>query len=83
MGQGTGFDGDLGIDRLSMMLDVDGALELELIAGSAAYERDGTLPWQGDYEGYNGAGDLDLDGVAEIVVSGDGYVTAMDTSTEG
>ncbi len=83
LGQGTGFDGDLGIGRLSMMLDVDGDLELELIAGSAGDERDGTLLWQGAYEGYNGAGDLDLDGMPELVVSGDGYVTAMDTSTGG
>ena len=83
LGQGAGWDGDLGVGRLSMMLDVDGDLELELIAGSSAYERDGTQLWQGAYDGYNGAGDLDLDGVPELIVTGDGYVTAMETSTGG
>ena len=79
LGQGASWDGNLGVGRMSLMLDVDGDNQLELVAGGAAYERDGTLVWAGSYDGYTGAGDLDGDGVPEVAITGDGYVTAIST----
>ncbi|MCB9795298.1 MAG: hypothetical protein H6741_21555, partial [Alphaproteobacteria bacterium] len=76
---GSSGDSDVGIGAVTAMADMDLDGELELVAGNAVYERDGSALWvDGGAEGYPAVGDFDGDGLPEVVRTGSGYVTLTD-----
>ncbi len=76
---GIGAYGQGGGRPFSFAIDADGDGDLEVIAGNAAYERDGLAIWSsGGADGYPAAADFDLDGLPEYVrVAGE--VELLDT----
>ncbi|NVB42935.1 VCBS repeat-containing protein [Pseudenhygromyxa sp. WMMC2535] len=82
-----------GVGKISCVADIDGDFRPELIAGATAYTFSGTVGvdftgsvlWHNaDHnagslgDGYCGLGDLDLDGVPEVVVVRAGWIDVLD-----
>ncbi|MCA9592977.1 MAG: VCBS repeat-containing protein [Myxococcales bacterium] len=66
---------------LSFFADLDEDGKLELVAGNAAYEKDGSMLWQapsGVPNGFNAVADLDGDQKPEVVVSSGGKVWVLE-----
>jgi len=64
---------------ISYAVDLDGDTILEVVVGNAAYHKDGSALWtNGEDDGTTAVGDFDLDGDAEIVVSGGGALRLQD-----
>lgn len=70
-------------DALSIVANVDGDPDLELVAGKAAYDPDGTPLWQrpGFGDGFPAVADLDGDGAPEVVLVTGGQVTIFEGAT--
>ncbi|PRQ05294.1 hypothetical protein ENSA5_04130 [Enhygromyxa salina] len=88
--EGDGAQGNNGsVGKLSCVADIDNDFRPELIAGGTAYDFSGTVGvdftgstlWSNvDHggDGYCGLGDLDVDGVPEIVVVRSGWIDVLD-----
>jgi len=84
--KGTGDEGrypaytELGMH--SVVADLDGDSEQELIAGRTIYESDGKIRCtaEGGEDGFGAVADLDGDGSGDFVVVGDGEVSTYDAS---
>ena len=64
---------------LTYAVDLDDDGILEVVAGNAAYHKDGSALWtNGEEDGTTAVGDFDLDGDPEIVVSGGGTLRLQD-----
>ncbi len=64
---------------LTYAVDLDDDGILEVVAGNAAYHKDGSALWtNGEEDGTTAVGDFDLDGDPEIVVSGSGTLRLQD-----
>lgn len=73
-GQGTGSTGH---GPMSVMINIDGEPDLELVTGSTAYRADGSILWSREdlltadaFDGHPAVADLDGDGTQEVVVRG-------------
>ncbi len=75
--------GEGGNQALSIITQLDDDPELELLAGDAAYNIDGSPLWtRTDLPaGHTAVGDFDLDGIEEVVLVGAGKVWILDAAT--
>ena len=72
------------VGTTSFAADLDGDGQQEVVVGNAVYAIDGSaLCYNGQSDGYVAAGDFDLDGDAEIVVSGSGRVRLQGNHADG
>jgi len=78
------FDGGAtGTRALSIVANLDDDDDLELLAGNIAYKIDGSVLWSDTSlpVTYPATGDFDLDGVHEVVLTGNGKVWILDAAT--
>ena len=75
--------GSTGSSALSILTNLDGDDNLELLRGRAAYKLDGTELWNRNdlANGHPAVGDFDLDGVHEVVLVSAGEVFVLDAAT--
>jgi hypothetical protein len=81
--KGTGAPGGAPSEQTSILADVDGNGQLELVAGNTAYKPDGTVLWTNANvaDGFDATGDFNKDGTAEVVVVSGGKVWVLDGPT--
>ncbi|MES2640953.1 MAG: FG-GAP-like repeat-containing protein [Myxococcota bacterium] len=80
LGTGAYGSGSNGNARTSFAVDMDDDGVLEVVAGNAVYEMDGSTVWyDGGSDGWPAVGDFDGDGLPEVVRVGGAVVTLSDT----
>ncbi len=78
--KGTRGIGSYGTGSTSFFADLDLDGTQELIAGNAAYQKDGSTRWTyGNADGYPAVGNFDADDMAEVVVISSGQISLFDT----
>ena len=67
------------VGTTSFAVDLDGDGDEEVITGNAAYNRDGSTKYSNSHgDGYVAVGDMDNDGMPNIVVTGDAKMRILD-----
>lgn len=69
------------VGTTAFAVDIDGDGQQEVVVGDALYRRDGSTIWHnGAGDGYPAVADFTGDGIAEIVVSGNGRLRMQDAN---